>query len=60
MKDLKTRCKKFIDELGVKTVRFCQNAGISASMYYKWLSNEVEISDYLQRKIADYLKKYGF
>ena len=58
--ELKERCRKFIDELGVKATKFADNAGIGRSTYYKWLNDEIEISSNLEKRIDEYLKKYGF
>ena len=57
---LKTRCKRFIDELGINKTKFCQKIGFSTMTYYKWQKGELEISQRLQDKINDYLSKYGF
>ena len=58
--ELKERCRKFIDELGVKATKFADNAGIGRSTYYKWLNDKIEISNNLENRIDEYLKKYGF
>jgi len=57
---LKTRCKRFIEELGISKTKFCQKIGCSTITYYKWQKGELEISQRLQDKINDYLSKYGF
>lgn len=58
--ELKKRCKKFIDELGVKTAKFADNVGIGRSTYYKWLKDDIEISPNIENKIDAYLKKFGY
>ena len=57
---LKERCKQFLNELGVKATRFADNVGIGRSTYYKWLNGEIELSENLEKKIDEYLRKYGF
>lgn len=60
MEDLKERCKKFIEEVGVMTKKFCDNAGIGRSTYYMWQSNHITISDDIKKSIDTYLKKFGY
>lgn len=57
---IKDRCIKFIDELGVKATKLADNIGIGRSTLHFWLHGKIEISDKLQDKIDNYLKKYNF
>ena len=58
--DLKERCKRFTTELNVKVTLFCDAAGIGRTTYYKWMNDEIVISQKIQDRVDSYLKQYGF
>lgn len=58
--DIKTRCKKFMDELGVPVTNFCKRIELSPSSYYDWMRDKAKLSDATEKRIDKYLKKYGF
>ena len=60
MKDLKERTHRFIDELGVVASKFAKNAGIGHSTLYLWWSGKIKLSERLERKIDEYLRRYGY
>lgn len=57
---LKLRVDTFLNEMGITVTAFTKNVGISKSSFYKWMSEERNISYAMQRKISDYLENYGF
>ena len=60
MEDLKERTHRFIDELGVIVAKFARNVGIGHSTLYRWWSGDIELSERLENKIDEYLRRYGY
>lgn len=58
--NMKERCKRMMDELGIPVTRFCQNIHLSVHSYYDWRRDKVELSEKRLNSIDIYLKKYGF
>ena len=58
--ELKKRCKKFIDELGVHVAKFADNCGIGRSTYYKWIKGDIELTPSTLNKIDEYLKRFNY
>lgn len=58
--ELKKRCKKFIDDLGVHVAKFADNCGIGRSTYYKWIKGDIELTPSTLNKIDDYLKRFNY
>lgn len=60
MEDLKERTHRFIDEVGVVVARFAGNVGIGISTLYRWWSGDIKLSERLENKIDEYLRRYGY
>lgn len=60
MIELYERCFRFCNELGVAVTRFCSNVGISPTTLYRWRNQEIDVSEQTQRRIADYLERFGY
>ena len=58
--NIKKRCLKMIDELGIVKAKFAANVGIGRSTFFMWLNNDIELSDSKIKDIESYLPKYGF
>lgn len=58
--ELITRCKKMIDELGIPVTRFCGHTMISHSTFYEWCKGTRKLSEITEKRINDFLTKYGF
>lgn len=54
------RCEDFINEVGVRVDRFCENAGIGKTTYYQWKKGKIEISDNIKLKVHTYLNRFGY
>lgn len=54
------RCENFINELGVRIDKFCDNAGIGKTTYYQWKKGNITISDRIKANIDQYLQKFGY
>jgi hypothetical protein len=57
---LEARCKQMVNELGLPITRFCKNIKISTASYYDWQNQKLKLSDATQKRINEYLSKYGF
>ena len=60
MDDLRERCARFIDELGVEVTKFCKNIKLARCGYYAWRNGQLELSTATLGRIDSYLKQYGF
>ena len=60
MDDLKDRCKRFIDELGINVTKFCEHIKLSTGGYYAWRNGQLKLSGETLGRIDDYLNQYGF
>lgn len=58
--DVRERTKKFIYELGVPATVFAKKVGISATAYHRWMKNDLKLSKSTEKRIAEYLSRYGF
>lgn len=58
--ELINRCEKFIGDIGVRVDRFCENAGIGKSTFYRWKNGQIKISDKIKNSINEYLKKFNY
>lgn len=58
--NVRERTKKFTDELGVPATVFAKKVGISATAYHRWMKNDLKLSESTEKRISDYLLKYGF
>lgn len=58
--NVRERAKKFIDELGVPATVFAKKVGVSATAYHRWMKNDLKLSESTEKRISDYLLKYGF
>lgn len=57
---LKERCKKMLEELGIPVTVFCRKVNISASAYYSWHRETIDLSTSTLARIEKYITKYGF
>lgn len=57
---LEERCKKMIEELSIPVTRFCKSIRLSTSSYYDWQNQKLKLSDSTEKRINEYLEKYGF
>lgn len=57
---LRTRVKKFIEELEMPITIFCRKVKLSPASYYKWKDDYFEFSDETAERVSDFIKKYGF
>lgn len=53
--NLRKRVKEFLKDTGSTVTNFCKKIGVSTTYYYKWINENVEISDALMQKIENYL-----
>ncbi len=60
MDDLKSRCDRFLFELGIPVTRFCGKISLSKSGYYGWKSGQLKLAETTLQRIDEYLKKYNF
>ena len=60
MDDLKKRCARFIDELGVSVTKFCERIKLSTGGYYAWRNGQLALSQGTLDRIDGYLKQYNF
>lgn len=58
--EVKTRAKKFINELGIPITNFTKNISVSVSAYNRWLRDDLILSESTIKRISDYLKRYNF
>ena len=54
------RCDKCIKEVGLRVDRFCENAEIGKSTFYRWKKGKITISDRKKANIDLYLQKFGY
>lgn len=57
---LKTRIKNFVEEFDMPVTVFCKKVGMSTTSYYKWMQGAFNFSEEREKKISEYLSKYGF
>ena len=60
MDNLKERCARFVDELGVSITKFCAKIKLSTAGYYAWKSGRLELSEETLNRIDGYLRRYNF
>lgn len=60
MKTVKERAKYFINELGIPVTVFSRKVGISRVAYVRWQIGDLNLSQQTEKRISDYLSKYGF
>ena len=60
MEDLKLRCNRFMDELGIAATKFCTRIQLSTSAFYAWRAGQLVLSEATAQRIDEYLKKYNF
>lgn len=58
--ELKERCKKFLDELGVPVTVLSSKINLSPQSLYDWRKGKLKLSEATLKRLDDYLKKYGF
>lgn len=57
---LKTRIENFLKEFDMPITVFCKKVGMSTASYYKWMQEAFNFSEEREKKISEYLTKYGF
>lgn len=55
--DLREKVKSFLSDTGSTVTAFCKKMDISTTYYYKWIKNNVEFSERLNNRIAEFLKE---
>lgn len=58
--NLVERCQRMFDELGVPVTSFCRKVNISPSYFYACKRGTMSFSKAVEKRINDYLVKYGF
>lgn len=53
---LKGKINLFLEDTGAPVTAFCRKVGISPTYYYKFMNDEIELSDKLTKRIVTYLK----
>lgn len=54
---LREKVKSFLRDTGGTVTAFCKKMEISPTYYYKWMKKEVEFSDRLNNRIAEFLQE---
>jgi len=60
MKNLRKRVQNFLDELGVPLTTFCRKVNLSTQSIRQWVKYELNLSYETEKRIDEYLTKYGF
>lgn len=55
--DNRAQVKKLLQEVGIPTTAFCKKIGISTTAFYRWLRDDLRLSDEKERTIRIYANK---
>lgn len=58
--ELKERCQKMIEELGIPITKFCRNVNMSTMSYYNWQRDKINLTEERLKNIDAYISRYGF
>lgn len=57
---LKSRVLKFIADSGVGKTAFCNKVEISKTTLYRWLNDEIPISDSIKTRIEMFIEHFNY
>lgn len=60
MSDLKERCKQMFAITEKPVTKFCRAIGMSTTAYYKWMKDELNLSDERLEAIDTELKRMNY
>lgn len=55
--NIREQAQKVQRELGIPTTKLCKRVNISPSGYYRWLRNDLTLSEKTEKRIRDYINK---